>query len=403
MRNGWQTKSLGDICAFENGDRGENYPSRSIQTTEGVPFINAGHLTDDGIGISSLNYIPRERFDLLGNGKIRSGDILFCLRGSLGKFASVGGLSEGAIASSLVIVRPGDTVLNDFILAYFESHLCAEMISQYKNGAAQPNLSAGSLRKFVVPVPPLPEQRRIVGILDEAFAGIATAKATAEKNLQNARALFESHLQAVFTQRGEGWVEKRLGDIADFKNGLNFNQSSKGQSVRVVGVGDFGRNYLVPLQELQSVTIDDELDESYEIREHDILTVRSNGSKDLVGRCMLVPAINEVISYSGFVIRIRPVLSVVVPRLLLHFMKCSATRERLTREGGGTNISNINQAKLSTLSVSLPPLSSQPGLVDQLDRMLHETQRLASHYQRKLAALDELKNSLLHRAFSGEL
>ena len=114
MKKGWQIKTLGDICSFENGDRGENYPSRSVQTTEGVPFINAGHLTDDGIDILSLNYIPRERFDLLGNGKIRSGDILFCLRGSLGKFASVGALSEGAIASSLVIVRPGDSVLNEF-------------------------------------------------------------------------------------------------------------------------------------------------------------------------------------------------------------------------------------------------------------------------------------------------
>ena len=71
-----------------------------------------------------------------------------------------------------------------------------------------------SSSKLPIPVPPLPEQQRIVGILDEAFEGIATAKANAEKNLQNARALFESHLQSVFTQRGEGWVEKRLGEVA---------------------------------------------------------------------------------------------------------------------------------------------------------------------------------------------
>ena len=77
----------------------------------------------------------------------------------------------------------------------------------------------GMLSDFPVPVPPLPEQRRIVGILDEAFDGIATAKANAEKNLQNARALFESHLNAVFTQRGEGWVEKRLGEVCKIENG----------------------------------------------------------------------------------------------------------------------------------------------------------------------------------------
>jgi len=89
VKQGWQTRVLGDVCSFENGDRGTNYPSRSAQTRHGIPFINAGHLTDEGIDIESLNFIPRERFDLLCNGKIRRGDILFCLRGSLGKFASV--------------------------------------------------------------------------------------------------------------------------------------------------------------------------------------------------------------------------------------------------------------------------------------------------------------------------
>jgi len=213
MNAGWMNKPLGDLCTFENGDRGENYPSKSIQTTSGIPFINAGHLTDFGIDHASMNYIPKERFDLLGNGKIRKGDILFCLRGSLGKFASVGDLSEGAIASSLVIVRPKETVMARYLLAYFQSDYCSDMINEYRNGAAQPNLSAASLKKFVVPTPPLPEQKRIVCILDDAFDGIAIAKANAENNLQNARSLFEGHLQSVFNQRGEGWAEKTIEDV----------------------------------------------------------------------------------------------------------------------------------------------------------------------------------------------
>ena len=91
-----------------------------------------------------------------------------------------------------------------------------ELQSSGSTGAAhQTGFSAAKLRQIPIPVPPLPEQQRIVGILDEAFEGIATAKANAEKNLQNARALFESHLQSVFTQRGEGWVEKRLRDVCD--------------------------------------------------------------------------------------------------------------------------------------------------------------------------------------------
>jgi type I restriction enzyme S subunit len=162
---GWVEKPLGAVCSFENGDRGANYPSKSARTATGIPFINAGHLTGDGLALESMDYISRERFDLLGNGKISKGDILFCLRGSLGKFASVGDLSEGAIASSLVIVRPDNTVLNDFLLAYFRSPLCSEMINRFKNGAAQPNLSAHSLRKFIAPFPPLPEQESVVAKL----------------------------------------------------------------------------------------------------------------------------------------------------------------------------------------------------------------------------------------------
>lgn len=165
---GWVDKQLGELCSFENGDRGVNYPSKSAQTTTGIPFINAGHLTDQGIDLETMNYISRERFNLLGAGKIRPGDILFCLRGSLGKFASVGELAEGAIASSLVIVRPCETVLNRFVLAYFRSHICTEMIREYANGAAQPNLSAQSLKQFIVPVPSYEEQQVIVAKL-EAF------------------------------------------------------------------------------------------------------------------------------------------------------------------------------------------------------------------------------------------
>ena len=163
-------KPLGNCCEFENGDRGVNYPNKSARTESGVPFINAGHLTEDGLDMECMDFISKERFDLLGAGKVRPRDILFCLRGSLGKFASVGDLLQGAIASSLVIVRPKSEILDGFLLAYFRSGLCVEMINRFRNGAAQPNLSANSLKQFIVPVPPLSEQGRIVGELESLRA-----------------------------------------------------------------------------------------------------------------------------------------------------------------------------------------------------------------------------------------
>lgn len=195
---GWEEKILGECCSFENGDRGANYPSKSARTATGIPFINAGHLTDHGLDFQSMNYIPRERFNLLGAGKIRSGDILFCLRGSLGKFACVGSLSEGAIASSLVIVRPDKVVLPGFVLSYFRSHLCAVMINQFKNGAAQPNLSANSLSRFIIPVPSLKEQRAIVNMLDALSAETTRLSAHYARKLELLEELKKSLLHRAF-------------------------------------------------------------------------------------------------------------------------------------------------------------------------------------------------------------
>ena len=195
---GWVERMLGDCCSFENGDRGTNYPSKSARTTTGIPFINAGHLTDDGIDLENMDFISRSRFDLLSNGKIRKGDILFCLRGSLGKFASVGDLSEGAIASSLVIVRPEHTVLNEFVLAFLRSSLCSTMINRFKNGAAQPNLSAQSLRKFIVPVPPLPVQESVVEKLMELRTETQRLESIYQQKLAALEALKKSLLHQAF-------------------------------------------------------------------------------------------------------------------------------------------------------------------------------------------------------------
>ena len=190
---------LGDCCSFENGDRGTNYPSKAARTTTGIPFINAGHLTDDGIDLENMDFISRERFDLLSNGKIRKGDILFCLRGSLGKSASVGDLSEGAIASSLVIVRPEHTVLNEFVLAFLRSSLCSAMINRFKNGAAQPNLSAQSLGKFIVPVPPLPVQESVVKKLMELRTETQHLESIYQQKLAALEELKKSLLHQAFT------------------------------------------------------------------------------------------------------------------------------------------------------------------------------------------------------------
>jgi type I restriction enzyme S subunit len=163
----WEWASLGQIAELENGDRSKNYPNKSVLVQSGVPFINAGHLRNGEIDMSEMNYISEDRYDLLRGGKIRPNDLLFCLRGSLGKCATVGKTAKGAIASSLVIVRPDQSIEPAFLLKYFASPLSTAMIRRFDNGTAQPNLSAADLKRFLIPLPPLAEQRRIVEKVDQ--------------------------------------------------------------------------------------------------------------------------------------------------------------------------------------------------------------------------------------------
>ncbi len=404
MKNGWQSTTLGEICAFENGDRGANYPGRSVQTATGIPFVNAGHLTDDGIDLANMNYIPRKRFELLGNGKIRQGDILFCLRGSLGKFASVGNLSEGAIASSIVIIRPKDDLVEDrFLLMYLRSNLCAAMIDRYKNGAAQPNLSARSLTKFEIPLPPLPEQRRIVAILDEAFAGIATAKAHAEKNLQNARALFESHLNAVFTQRGEGWVEKRLGDIAKAQYGLSQSMNEAGRGYKIFRMGEVQDGRLIDTGRMKFVDINETEFAKYKLARGDVLFNRTN-SFELVGKTGVFDLQGDY-CFASYLVRVLLDRRTMLSEFLNYQMNSAQFQASVKQKASKSiNQANINATILLNETVYFPDsLDEQSAVARKLDVLAELSQRLESIYERKRAALDEVKKSLLHQAFSGQI
>lgn len=159
---GWEWRRLSELATFENGDRGINYPSRDKFVDDGIAFINAGHLQNERVDLSDMNYITQQNFNLLRSGKVCRNDILYCLRGSLGKFALVDNDLPGAIASSLVIIRVSEPMDHAYLMKYLASPLATRQMRLFDNGTAQPNLGAGDLAKFVVPIPPLAEQSRIV-------------------------------------------------------------------------------------------------------------------------------------------------------------------------------------------------------------------------------------------------
>ena len=467
MKQGWKIKKLGEVCDFENGDRGKNYPNKSHRVSLGIPFINAGHLNDNRLDFSEMDYISEERFNMLGNGKIKPNDILFCLRGSLGKVANVGNLDKGAIASSLVILRVRKELDNDFLLYFLNSDLTTKQIVDFGNGAAQPNLSAGSLKKFIIPLPPLPEQQRIVSILDECFAAIDKAKANAEQNLKNAKELFESYLQGVFERKSLNRDSSDLLDDPDSKNqkkssnqanqknqgsdylqgvferkSLNRDSSdllddpdSKNQkkSSNQANQKNQGSDYLQGVFEngnWETKTIEAVCNEifaggdapknnfSLEPNEKHSIPIYANAVKDrglygytdfarVTKPCVTISARGSGTGHTelrdeAFLPIVRLIVCIPDTNLILNeFLKY--TIDNLVIQRSGSAIPQLTVPMIKDYKIPVPTIEEQIQLIEKAETLRAETQKLEAVYQKKIADLEELKKSILQKAFAGEL
>ena len=168
LPEGWCWARLESFAAILNGDRGKNYPAKSKLRHNGIPFVSALNISNGIIVLENMLYMTGEQFSLLRAGFLNKGDTVFCIRGSLGKHG-VFPFDKGAIASSLVIVRPYEMqlVYQQYLNILFDSSLTVLGIQRFNNGTAQPNLAARDFQSFVYPIPPLTEQRRIVEKVDE--------------------------------------------------------------------------------------------------------------------------------------------------------------------------------------------------------------------------------------------
>jgi type I restriction enzyme S subunit len=298
-------------------------------------------------------------------------------------------------------------LLPTFFNYYSQSDDYLTTVSKECTGTTRNRISRSNLGLTPICVPPLPEQQRIVAILDEAFEEIATAKANAEKNLQNARALFESHLNQVFTQRGEGWVSNKLkaittkiGSGATPRGGEESYKTTGVSLIRSLNVHDLEFKYakLAFLDDAQAAGLS-----NVEIQSKDVLLNITGAS---IARCCIVPDNVLPARVNQHVSIVRPQPKILAPEFLHYLLISKPYKDRLlqTGEDGGSTRQAITKAQIQDFSVSYPEsVGDQLAVVAKLDSMLVETQHLESICQQKITALDELKKSLLHQAFSGEL
>jgi len=378
MRGGWEIKKLGEICSFENGDRGKNYPSRAKFVSEGWCFVNAGHLEDKTIQMHGMNYICKETYNLLGGGKFSEGDLLFCLRGSLGKFAIVKENQRGAIASSLIIVRPKQNVLNQYVGYFFNSELCQTMIKKYAGGAAQPNLAGKDLMKFEIPIPPIQEQHQIVAILDQAFEAIDQAKANIEKNIANTKELFQSKLNNIFSQKSDGWKEKKFSELFKLKSGDGLTAKNMCEGLYPVyggnGIAGYHNNF------------------------------NKNGKYLIIGRvgalCGNVRFLDEKFWLTDNAFQISEMKVDFDYRFLTYLLNAKDLRSH-ARQAAQPVISN---SSLKDVLISYPSNTTiQKEYSDTLTLLEHKIEEIENSYKMKILELNDLKKSILQKAFAGEL
>ena len=391
MKKGWEMKTIGDVCNVIAGQSPEGKYYNSVGN--GLPFYQGKKEYGEkyiGEPTTWTTVITKEA---------EAYDILMSVRAPVGpiNFAT----QKICIGRGLAAIRAGKFIDKEFLFNFLLKHE-SEIVGN--SGAVFNSINKAQIQAIKIPLPPLPEQQRIVAILDEAFAAIAKAKANAEQNLKNAKELFESYLQGVFENKSEGWEEKTLGEMATFRNGMNFTKSSKGEVIKIVGVKDFQNSFWVPFENLESVTLNGKLNEIDFLTKGDIIAVRSNGNPQLIGRTLLSGNVESKISHSGFTIRIRINSKTLLPIYLCNYLKTQKTREELVTSGNGVGIRSLNQGSLSSLKIPFPKsLKTQQTIVQKLDALSTETKKLESIYQQKINDLEELKKSVLQKAFAGEL
>ena len=262
------------------------------------------------------------------------------------------------------------------------------------------------LRELNIKVPPLPEQQRIVALLDKAFEALATAKANAEQNLQNARALFESHLESVFSQRGEEWVEMPLAELCGIKHGYAFDGqffSREGDYVLLTPGNFYEQGGYRDRGEKQKYFIG-EIPQEYVLREGDLLVAMTEQAAGLLGSPILVPESGKFLHNQRLgLVQGKPGIP-WTNEFFFHVFNTRHVRDEIHSSASGVKVRHTSPSKIGDVLVSFPAsIDEQMDIVSKLSSHSVETQRLTSIYERKLAALEELKTSLLHQAFSGEL
>ena len=389
---GWEIFKLGEVCQLDK--------FQSIH--ENLPYVGMENIESNTarfIGSTESKSVKSSTF------KFSTDHILYArLRPYLNKV--IAPEFEGHCSTEIFPIKPSKCLDRNFLLYWFLMDSTVGRINATCTGARMPRANMNSVFEFKFPVPSLPEQKRIVAILDEVFEGIDRAIANTEKNLANARELFESYLNAIFTQKGDGWEEKKLeklaskiGSGATPRGGQDAYKIEGITLIRSLNIHDrrFKTKDLAYIDYEQAKKLANVV-----VEEGDVLLNITGAS---IARSCVAPSEYLPARVNQHVSIIRPDPNQISSHFLIYLITSKPYKERLLMTGdkAGATRQALTKAQIQDFSVHFPNLNEQELIVKKFDLLETETQRLEAIYRQKLAALQELKQSILQKAFTGEL
>lgn len=389
--NNWQIKSLGEICTIQTGK------------------YDANHAKDNGkyrfyTCAFEFMYCDTNRFNgeciiLPGNGA-NVGEVFYYN----GEF--------DAYQRTYVL---NNIKTNSKYLFYHLQGNWKRKNQDKQFGSATNYIRMGNFTDYEVPVPPLETQQAIVSKIEELFSeldkGIEDLK-TAQQQLKTYRQsvlkwAFEGKLTNENVKDGElpnGWEMVNMSKVIEKpKYGTSKKCDYAIKGIGVLRIPNIAKG-IVDSTDLKFAKFDEKEIETYSLKEGDILTIRSNGSVDLVGKCALISKKDEGYLYAGYLIRLRPIMNKVNPKYLINILTSIDLRNQIEEKAKSTSgVNNINSEELSTLKIQLPPIEEQHRIVQEIESRLSVADKMEESIAQSLQQAEALRQSILKKAFSGEL
>ena len=380
MKAGWQTKTLGEVL-----EKTETVNPLQSPDTE-FDYIDVSSVSNTTFEVEQTQRLKGKDAPSRARKLVKTNDVIFAtIRPTLRRIAIVPPhLNQQVCSTGYFVLRPKSVLDYRYMYYWLFAEEFMGQMETLQKGASYPAVTDKEVRDQEIPFPPLPEQQRIIALLDAAFDGIATAKANAEKNLQNARAIFESHLQSVFSRKGNGWTNKKLNQISQNLDSKRIpitksdRKSGEYRYYGASGIVDYVDGYIF---------------------DGNTLLVSEDGANLLARSTPIAFSVSGKywVNNHAHILKFE---SMATQRCVEFYLESIPLDDYIT----GAAQPKLNQQALNSIPIFIPDTEDkQQKVVEEIEVLSEQTERLESIYKQKLTALDELKKSLLHRAFNGDL